>query len=263
MTDSDDQTLLPPSPVITVRDVVKQLGNQRVLDRVTLTVSPGEVVSIIGPSGSGKTTLLRCLNGLESIDSGLVDVDGTDIGALSKSVKRRDAKRLMIARRSIGFVFQHFNLWPHMTVIENITHAPIKMLGESTESAHGRAIELLAQVKLTGKEHAYPGRLSGGQKQRVAIARALAMRPNVMLFDEPTSALDPEVTGEVLDVVRDLAGRGMTMVIVTHEMAFARDVCDRVIFVDGGCVVEEGPPNSVFGMPRHARTREFISRVSR
>lgn len=260
---ASDGLPLPPSPLITVRDVVKHLGDQRVLDRMTLTVSPGEVVSVIGPSGSGKTTLLRCLNGLDIIDSGLVVVDGTNVGALSTSARRRDAKRLMIARRSIGFVFQHFNLWPHMTVIENITHAPITMLGESKESAQNRATELLGQVRLTGKEHAYPCRLSGGQKQRVAIARALAMQPKVMLFDEPTSALDPEVTGEVLEVIHDLAGRGMTMVIVTHEMAFARDVCDRVIFVDGGCVVEEGPPDSVFGTPRNVRTREFVSRIGR
>lgn len=261
MSDLSDTGQARPAPVIDVADVVKYLGSQRVLNEVSLTVGPGEVVSIIGPSGSGKTTLLRCLNGLETVDGGTIDVAGSAIGALGASRKHRDAKSLMIARRSIGFVFQHFNLWPHMTVVQNITHVPIKVLGESKASAHERASELLAKVRLAGKENEYPGRLSGGQKQRVAIARALAMRPAVMLFDEPTSALDPEVTGEVLDVIRDLAMEGMTMAIVTHEMTFAREVCDRIVFLDGGRVLEEGPPDTVFAAPRHARTREFIRRI--
>ena len=239
--------------IITVADLHKSFGDTEVLTGIDLTVSDGEVVCVIGPSGSGKSTLLRCLNRLEDITSGQVRVDGHDL---------TDPKlKIDAVRAEIGMVFQQFNLFPHMSVIENIMLAPmmVRRLGRTAARERGRA--LLAKVGLAEKEDAYPRRLSGGQQQRVAIARALAMEPRIMLFDEPTSSLDPELVGEVLAVMKDLAQEGMTMVVVTHEMGFAREVADRVVFMDGGVIVEEGTPEHVFDRPREERTRAFLDKV--
>ncbi|WP_105566715.1 amino acid ABC transporter ATP-binding protein [Microbacterium halophytorum] len=239
--------------IISVSGLRKSFGDNEVLTGIDLTVAEGEVVCVIGPSGSGKSTLLRCLNRLEDITSGTVVVDGYDL--TDKTIKIDDV------RAEIGMVFQQFNLFPHKTVLENICLAPTKVRGLSADAARDRARALLEKVGLSGKENEYPRRLSGGQQQRVAIARALAMEPRIMLFDEPTSALDPELVGEVLAVMKDLAIEGMTMVVVTHEMGFAREVADRVIFMDGGAVVEEGAPEQVFGAPRHKRTKGFLDKV--
>lgn len=241
------------SKIIEVKDLHKSFGDNEVLRGIDLDVAEGEVVVIIGASGSGKSTLLRCLNRLEAIDSGQVVVAGDDMAD--------DSININSARENIGMVFQDFNLFPHYTVRENITISPIEVLGRSEEEANETARTLLKQMGLENKLDDYPDSLSGGQKQRVAMARAMAMNPNVMLFDEPTSALDPEMIGEVLEVMRDLAKSGMTMVVVTHEMGFAKEVADRVIFIDDGVIVEEEPPEIFFNNPREQRTQDFLQKV--
>jgi len=238
---------------IDVRGLHKSFGSNEVLKGIDLTVADGEVVAVIGPSGSGKSTLLRCLNKLEEPTSGQVIIDGVDL--TDKSVKLDDV------RQRIGMVFQHFNLFPHMTVLENITLAPIELGRLSKADARERAMSLLDRVGLSEKADAKPASLSGGQKQRVAIARALAMDPEIMLFDEATSALDPEMVGEVLQVIRDLATGGMTMVLVTHEMGFAREVSDRTVFMDDGMVVEEAAPADLFESPKSDRLKDFLAKV--
>jgi polar amino acid transport system ATP-binding protein len=252
------------SPIVRAEEVCKSFGPQLVLDHVSLAVEHREVVCVIGPSGSGKTTLLRCLNMLERVDSGRIEINGMPLGQTRKADGRlAPASEVEVARQraEIGFVFQRFNLWPHLTALENITEAPIYVRGERREEAITRAERLLARVGLADKRNAYPSKLSGGQQQRVAIARALAMRPKLMLFDEATSALDPETVGEVLDVMRELAEAGMTMVCVTHEMGFAREVGDRIVMMSDGRVVEEGTPERIFDDPENERTRRFLSRV--
>ena len=238
---------------IVVRDLHKYFGELEVLKGIDFHVGAGEVVCVIGPSGSGKSTLLRCINQLESATSGQVLVAGTDVTDPDVDI---DA-----VRRRIGMVFQNFNLFPHLSVLRNLTIAQRRVLGRSSADAERVARETLSKVGLDDKVHAYPAQLSGGQQQRAAIARALAMDPELMLFDEPTSALDPELVGDVLAVMRDLASEGMTMMVVTHEMSFAREVADRVVFMDGGVVVEEGPPADVLGKPKHPRTQDFLARV--
>jgi len=239
--------------VIRVKGLTKQFGTLEVLRGIDCSIQASEVVCVIGPSGSGKSTFLRCLNGLEDASGGQVLVGGVSV---------HDPKTDVDALRSeIGMVFQRFNLFPHKTVLENITLAPTKVRGLSAAQAHSRAHELLVKVGLLDKIDAYPNQLSGGQQQRVAIARALAMQPRIMLFDEPTSALDPEMVGEVLAVMQALAEEGMTMVVVTHEMGFARQVADRVLFIDEGLVVEEGTPAGLFDRPQEERTRRFLSKV--
>jgi polar amino acid transport system ATP-binding protein len=250
-------------PMLVAEGVHKRYGREEVLKGIDLVVAAGEVLCLIGPSGSGKSTFLRCINHLERIDAGRIVVDGETVGYREHAgrlweLRERDACR---QRASIGMVFQRFNLFPHMTALQNIVEAPIRVRGESRTQATERARALLERVGLADKAGAYPSRLSGGQQQRVAIARALAMQPRLMLFDEPTSALDPELVDDVLDVMRGLADDGMTMVVVTHEMAFARDAGDRVEFLDGGLVVEQGPPAQVLSQPRHERTRAFLARV--
>ena len=240
--------------IIRVEHVVKEFdGGIKALDDCSLSIRQGEVVSIIGPSGSGKSTMLRCLNLLEVPTAGKVIVDGVDI---------TDEKvDLDMHRRKMGMVFQHFNLFPHMTVKKNITLAPVRLKLKSQKEADAEAMKLLERIGLVDKANAYPAMLSGGQKQRIAIVRALAMNPEVMLFDEPTSALDPEMVGEVLDVMKELAHAGMTMVVVTHEMGFAREVADRVIFMDSGKIVEVNEPNALFDHPQNERTKLFLSKV--
>ncbi len=253
----------PGAPLLQLHDVHKSYGRVEVLRGVSLEVSAGEVVCLIGASGSGKTTLLRCVNYLEVPEKGRVVVDGELIGRYTKNGRSvpLPARELADQRTSIGMVFQHFNLFPHMTALENIVEAPIGVRGEPRSDAERRAKDLLRRVGLSDKGDAYPRRLSGGQQQRVAIARALAMNPKVMLFDEPTSALDPEIVGEVLDVMRALADDGMTMLVATHEMSFARDVADQVVFMDGGVVVESGPAREVLTSPRQPRTQQFLARL--
>ena len=238
---------------IVVRNLKKNFGRLEVLKDINLEIGEGEVVCLIGPSGSGKSTFLRCLNRLEDITGGLVMVDGH-----AMSDKKINLNKI---RENIGMVFQHFNLFPHLTVMENITIAPVELKKMTKAEAREKAMELLDKVGLADKADAYPEQLSGDQKQRVAIARALAMNPDIMLFDEPTSALDPEMVGEVLEVMKQLAADGMTMVVVTHEMGFAREVADRVIFMDGGYIVEEGTPEEVFGHPKEERTISFLNKV--
>jgi len=239
---------------ILIEDVHKTFGTREVLRGIDLAVGVGDVVCVIGPSGSGKSTLLRCVNALEPVTSGRVVVD---------DIVMTDPKcDLNTARRNIGMVFQNFNLFSHMTVRRNLTLAPMDLKKMSAAQANALAVELLTKVGLADRIDAYPRQLSGGQKQRVAIARALAMKPDVMLFDEPTSALDPEMVGEVLTVIKQLALDGMTMIIVTHEMSFAKEVADRVIFMDDGVIVEQGTPQELFGNPREPRTRDFLRRVS-
>ncbi|MGI6149048.1 MAG: amino acid ABC transporter ATP-binding protein [Firmicutes bacterium] len=238
--------------MIEVRNLYKSFGKLEVLRGVSLTVSRGEVVVIIGPSGSGKSTFLRCLNYLETPTSGQILLDGVEVDP---------KKNLRQVRQEMGMVFQNFNLFPHMKVLENVTLAPRKVLGIEPQEAERKARALLGKVGLADKADSFPDELSGGQRQRVAIARALAMEPQVMLFDEPTSALDPEMIGEVLDVMKQLAQEGRTMLVVTHEMGFAREVGDRVIFMDEGLIVEEGPPQEVFSHPKQARTQEFLSKI--
>ncbi|APD10109.1 MULTISPECIES: amino acid ABC transporter ATP-binding protein [Thermus] len=239
-------------PIIRIRNLQKWFGSLHVLKGIDLEVAPGEKLVIIGPSGSGKSTLIRCINRLEDFQEGEVVVDGLNV---------KDERALREVRREVGMVFQQFNLFPHMTVLENITLAPMRVRGWSREKAEKKALELLERVGILDQARKYPAELSGGQQQRVAIARALAMEPKVMLFDEPTSALDPEMVGEVLDVMRDLARGGMTMLVVTHEMGFAREVADRVVFMDRGQVVEEGRPEEIFTRPKEERTRAFLERV--
>ncbi|OSS41213.1 Glutamine transport ATP-binding protein GlnQ [Desulfurella amilsii] len=239
--------------MIDAKNVKKSFGKNLVLKGVSLSVKPKEVVVIMGASGSGKSTFLRCLNGLEKVDSGEIYINNVEI--------THNKTNLNLVRREVGMVFQHFNLFAHLTVIDNITIGPIKVLGKSKEEAHRLALELLKKVGLEEKANHYADELSGGQQQRVAIARALAMNPIVMLFDEPTSALDPEMVGEVLNVMRNLAKEGMTMIVVTHEMGFAREVGDRVVFMDDGQIVEEGTPQEIFTNPKQERTKLFISKI--
>ncbi len=240
-------------PLVELRSIRKSFGDNVVLDDIDLAVGKGEAIVIAGPSGSGKSTMLRCMNGLEEIDSGAVLFDGETVDPKSKTIGRM--------RADIGMVFQQFNLFPHKTVLENITLAPVKVKGIDPAAATARARELLQTVGIPEKADASPADLSGGQQQRVAIARALAMDPKLMLFDEPTSALDPEMIREVLDVMRDLARGGMTMVVVTHEMGFAREVCDRIVFIDEGKIVEQGPPTEFFEHAKSARAREFVDKI--
>ncbi|GAA3620373.1 amino acid ABC transporter ATP-binding protein [Nonomuraea rosea] len=250
-------------PLLRIEKVNKAFGANHVLRDVSLDVHPGQVQCIIGPSGSGKSTLLRCVNLLEVPDSGHVYLDGEPMGHRWKgdSLYEMTSAQLAAQRRQMGMVFQGFHLFPHRRVIENVTEGPIVVNGLDRGTAREQAMELLSKVGLAEKAEAFPESLSGGQQQRVAIARSLAMRPKLMLFDEPTSALDPELVGDVLDVMRDLAEEGMTMVVVTHEMGFARDVADHVVFMDGGCLVEAGTPERIFGAPEHERTRSFLARV--
>jgi polar amino acid transport system ATP-binding protein len=243
--------------------VRKRFGRLEVLKGITLEVMPREVMCLLGPSGSGKSTFLRCINHLEKIDSGRLSVDGELVGYRQQGEKLHELREAEVARKraEIGMLFQHFNLFPHMTALENVTCAPIRVKREPRERAEARARELLERVGLADKLDIYPGQLSGGQQQRVAIARALAMEPKLMLFDEPTSALDPELVGEVLGAMQQLARDGMTMIVVTHEMGFAREVADTVVFMDDGVVVESGRPADVLANPRHERTRAFLSKV--
>lgn len=238
---------------VSIVNLKKSFGNNEVLKGIDLEVAEGEVVCIIGPSGSGKSTLLRCLNKLEDISGGTVIVDGKDITNPATDINK--------VREDIGMVFQHFNLFPHLSVLDNITLAPIQLKKQNKEEARAKALELLDTVGLSEKADAFPSSLSGGQKQRVAIARALAMNPDIMLFDEPTSALDPEMVGDVLEVMKKLAKQGMTMIVVTHEMGFAREVGHRVIFMDGGYIVEQGTPEEVFKNPQNPRTQDFLNKV--
>jgi polar amino acid transport system ATP-binding protein len=244
-------------------NVTKAFGRNEVLKGIDMDVRKGEVVCLLGPSGSGKTTFLRCINQLETIDGGRIWVDGELMGYADRGgrLHRLHDKEIAAQRRDIGMVFQRFNLFPHLTAVGNVMEGPLQVKREKKGVARARALELLARVGLADKEKAYPAQLSGGPQQRVAIARALAMDPKLMLFDEPTSALDPELVGEVLDVMRGLAKEGMTMIVVTHEMAFARDVADRVVFMDGGVVVEQGPPSECIDNPQHARTKRFLQRM--
>ena len=250
-------------PMVRSEGVCKSFGSIEVLKGIDLEVQRGEVFCIVGPSGSGKSTFLRCINHLEKVDSGRLAVDGELVGYRQQGdrlyeLKDRDAAK---KRREIGMVFQRFNLFPHMTVLQNVMEAPMRVRKEPVAQVRERAMRLLDRVGLVGKADAYPRQLSGGQQQRVAIARALAMEPKLMLFDEPTSALDPELVGEVLDVMRQLAVDGMTMIVVTHEMGFAREVGDNLVFMDDGIVVETGRPRDVLGNPRHERTKAFLSKV--
>ncbi|NKM88630.1 ATP-binding cassette domain-containing protein [Rhizobium laguerreae] len=249
--------------MVEATDVRKSFGSLDVLKGINLTIRKGEVVCLLGPSGSGKSTFLRCVNHLERISGGRIAVDGQLIGyhECNGKLYEMNSRELAVQRRDIGMVFQRFNLFAHQDVLTNITQAPMLIRGEARETAVALARDLLRLVELEGRERAYPFQLSGGQQQRVAIARALAMRPKLMLFDEPTSALDPELVGEVLAVMRKLASEGMTMLVVTHELAFAREVADRVIFMDQGVVVEEGPAREVIDTPKHERTKTFLRRV--
>jgi polar amino acid transport system ATP-binding protein len=251
----------PDEAMISFSGVGKSFGDNHVLRELDLTVAPGEKVSIIGPSGSGKTTILRLLMTLENPDTGLIEVDGEPLWDCREGA-RLDAKKQAEVRRTIGMVFQHFNLFPHMTVLDNVTLSPVQVLGMSRDEAGQRAVELLQLVGLEKHMSHKPGQLSGGQQQRVAIARALAMRPKVMLFDEVTSALDPELIGEVLAVIRDLAHTtAMTMLLVTHEMRFAEEISDRVLMFDSGAVIESGPPSQILQNPQHERTQRFLKAV--
>lgn len=238
---------------IIVTDLVKKYGDNTVLNNISTTINEGDVVCIIGPSGSGKSTFLRCLNRLEEIHSGTILVNGENLTT--------DKTNLNKIRQHIGMVFQHFNLFPHLSILENIVLAPMDLKKISRKEAEEKAVKLLDSVGLADKKNAYPDSLSGGQKQRVAIARALAMEPDIMLFDEPTSALDPEMVGDVLNVMKRLAKQGMTMVIVTHEMGFAKEVANRVMFIDGGNFLEDGTPEQIFDHPQHERTKDFLNKV--
>lgn len=239
--------------MLVVKNLKKNFGENQVLKGIDEHIKQGEVVCVIGPSGSGKSTFLRCLNLLEEPTSGEIYLDGEQINAEKTDINK--------VRQKLGMLFQNFNLFPHKTVMENIILAPVNVLGKTAEESEKTGLELLKRVGLEDKKDAYPSSLSGGQKQRVAIARALAMNPEAMLFDEPTSALDPEMVGDVLEVMRDLAKKGMTMIIVTHEMGFAREVADRVIFMDEGYLIEEGSPENIFDNPKEERVREFLEKV--
>jgi len=250
-------------PLVHAVNVMKSFGDNQVLQGIDMDVRTGEVICLLGPSGSGKTTFLRCINQLETIDGGRIWVDGELMGFEDRNgtLHRLSNKAIAAQRREIGMVFQRFNLFPHKTTLENIMEAPMQVKGEKKEQARDRALALLERVGLQDKPSAYPSQLSGGQQQRVAIARAMAMQPKLMLFDEPTSALDPELVGEVLAVMRELAREGTTMIVVTHEMSFAREVADHVVFIDGGVVVEEGDPKSIINNPQHDRTKAFLRRM--
>jgi polar amino acid transport system ATP-binding protein len=249
--------------MVKAEGVHKRFGRLEVLKGIELEVNRGEVMCMLGPSGSGKSTFLRCINHLEKINAGRLSVDGELVGYRESGGKVYELRENEVARKraEIGMVFQHFNLFPHMTALENVTLAPIRVKGAPRSDARNRAQQLLQRVGLGDKLDTYPVALSGGQQQRVAIARALAMEPKLMLFDEPTSALDPELVGDVLDAMRQLARDGMTMIVVTHEIGFAREVADQVVFMDEGVIVESGPPAQVLGSPRHERTRAFLSKV--
>lgn len=239
--------------MIELRNVYKNFGKLEVLKGINFTIEKGQVVTLIGPSGSGKSTILRCINLLETPTKGQVLIEGKDI-----TLPKTDVQ---LIRKDIGMVFQHFNLFPHMTVMENMTYAPIRVNKRSKEEAEEKAMELLKLVGLTEKVKTYPGKLSGGQKQRIAIARALAMEPKIMLFDEPTSALDPEMVKEVLEVIKELAHTGITMALVTHEMGFAREVSDRICFIDDGLILEDSTPEAFFGQPKTERAKSFLEKV--
>jgi polar amino acid transport system ATP-binding protein len=264
-----DPTVVADRPANTVGQMVvadnvhKSFGSLEVLKGIDFTVAPGEVSVVVGPSGSGKSTFLRCINHLEKINAGRIWVDGDLIGYRQRGDKLHEMHDKDIAkqRRSIGMVFQRFNLFPHMTTLQNVVEAPIRVGRLSKRDCTDRAVALLRRVGLSDKIDTYPGQLSGGQQQRVAIARALAMDPKLMLFDEPTSALDPELVGEVLDVMKDLARDGMTMIVVTHEIGFAREVGDKLTFMDGGVVVESGSPREIIADPQHERTKSFLAKV--
>lgn len=244
--------------ILSVKNLKKSFGSLEVLKDISFDLSRGEIISVLGPSGGGKSTLLRCLTQLETIDDGLVTVDGDVLFENGKYADKANLSRITL---KIGLVFQNFNLFPHLSVLENLTVAPIKVKKMPKSQAQDLARSLLERVGLSEKADSYPCQLSGGQQQRVAIARALALEPEVLFFDEPTSALDPELTGEVLKVIRSLADRRMTMIIVTHEMGFARGVSDRIIFMENGVIVEEGPPEQIFTAPKNSRTRDFLSRM--
>lgn len=239
--------------MITVNNLCKSFGDNRVLDHISQHIAPGEKVVIIGPSGSGKSTFLRCMNLLEQPDSGTITFDGVEVTSPFANINK--------VRMEMGMVFQHFNLFPHMTVLKNLTVAPVKLGLMGKDEAEVQAMELLKRVGLQDRAYSYPAQLSGGQKQRIAIVRSLAMKPKMMLFDEPTSALDPEMVGEVLGVMKELAEDGMTMAVVTHEMGFAREVANRILFMDGGHILEEGTPEQVFEHPVNARAQDFLSKV--
>ncbi len=253
MAESNNAVSASGEPIIHCKDVNKWFGEFHVLRDITVDIAPREVVVVIGPSGSGKSTFIRCINRLEEHQSGKIMVDGIELG--------NDVRNIAAIRREIGMVFQQFNLFPHKTVAENITLAPMKVRGWSKDKAEAKAKELLIRVGIPEQANKYPGQLSGGQQQRVAIARALAMEPKIMLFDEPTSALDPEMIKEVLDVMKELALSGMTMIVVTHEMGFAREVADRIIFFDQGRIVEQGTPENFFEAAQHPRTKLFLSQI--
>lgn len=238
---------------ILVEHLVKKYGENTILNDINVSIQEGDVICIIGPSGSGKSTFLRCLNQLEEVTSGDIIIDGANLTDKTTNINK--------IREHIGMVFQHFNLFPHLSILENITLAPVNLGILSKEDAQQKAIELLTSVGLADKKDAYPDSLSGGQKQRVAIARSLAMSPDIMLFDEPTSALDPEMVGDVLNVMKDLAKKGMTMIIVTHEMGFAKEVANRVMFIDGGNFLEDGTPEQIFKNPQNPRTKDFLDKV--
>jgi polar amino acid transport system ATP-binding protein len=242
-------------PILRVERIVKRFGERTILDDVSFDVQPGQVIVIVGPSGTGKSTFLRCVNGLEDIQEGRILFEGETVNARSRSV--------VMLRRRIGMIFQNFNLYPHLTAVENVTLAPIKVLGEPRDAAKERAMELFRKVRLAHRAAAYPSEMSGGEQQRVAIARALAMNPSLMMFDEPTSALDPETVGDVLAVMEELATDGRTMLVVTHEMTFAGHVGDRMLFMDGGSIIEDGPPEELLRNPREERTRQFVNSVLR
>ncbi|KTG26794.1 MULTISPECIES: amino acid ABC transporter ATP-binding protein [Halomonadaceae] len=244
------------TPIVRMQKLHKHFGSLHVLKEIDLDIVPGEVVVVIGASGSGKSTLIRCINGLEEFQSGSLEVDGNTLLPNGKS-----SQALQTIRTEVGMVFQQFNLFPHLSVLDNITLAPMKVRGWSRQDAEETAKRLLERVGIADQANKYPSQLSGGQQQRVALARALAMEPRLMLFDEPTSALDPEMIGEVLDAMRELAKEGMTMVIVTHEMGFAREVADRIIFIHKGEIAEQGPPEQLFDAPQHERTQSFLARV--
>ncbi|MGP3915821.1 amino acid ABC transporter ATP-binding protein [Nonomuraea sp. 10N515B] len=251
------------TPLLVARAVRKSFGKVEVLKGIDLTVHPGQVVCLLGPSGSGKSTFLRCVNHLERLDGGEIWVDGHLVGYRRSGGKKYEMRPREVAdqRRDIGMVFQSFNLFPHRTALENVMEAPLHVLGRPREAVRQAALDLLRRVGMEERAGHYPAQLSGGQQQRVAIARALAMQPKLMLFDEPTSALDPELVGEVLDVMKDLAGAGMTMVVVTHEIGFAREVADHVVFMDDGMIVEAGPAGELIANPRHHRTQAFLAKV--
>jgi polar amino acid transport system ATP-binding protein len=248
-----NDTVGQPKPIVSLRDVYKSFGKVAVLNGISLDVLPGQVVCIIGPSGAGKSTLIRCINALIPIDSGSIVVDGIEVNSPKLD--------LLLLRRKVGIVFQQYNLFPHKTAIQNIMMAPITVLKQDRDEVAARARALLKKVRLEGKEDAYPAELSGGQQQRVAIARSLAMRPDVMLFDEVTAALDPETKKEVLVTIRDLSKDGMTCILVTHEMAFAREVANQIFFTDNGVIVEHAPPSEFFTRAKDPRTREFLSQI--